>query len=308
MALTGFPTLQDVAKLDAGVGHEVIDEVIAAYPEVSAFPVEVMEGATKEISVLKTLPTASFRHANQGTARSKAEFEVRPFQTSIFDTQVAVDIQGVLRASKDQARFLKNQSAPFMRAVLKLLAKQIIYGVSNDAKGFPGLVHQYSADSSHEVDVTGTGATTSSVWFLQVAPDTMGVTFGNDQSLTMAADWKEETVYDASNNPLQALTNWINGRAGFELKNKHTAVRIKNISAATAGKMLTDAFLYQGLKVCEELGMTPNLILGSPRSFEQVRSSRTATSPTGAPAPKLREWEGIPIISSINVLNTETAS
>lgn len=297
----------DVAKLDAGVGHEVIDEVIAMYPEVSAFPAETMQGATKEVSVLKTLPTASFRNANEGVTRSKAEFETKVFQTSIFDLQVAVDLQGVLKASKDQARFLKNQSLPSMRAVLKLIAKQIIYGSANDAKGFPGLVSQHAADTDHVYDVTGTGGTTSSVWFLQVGADTCGLTFGNEQSITMSDDWKEETVYDANSKPFQALTNWISGRGGFELRNKNASVRIKNIGTAT-NKTLTDAIMYQALQLCEQLGMTPNLILGSPRSFEQLRAARTATSPSGAPAPKLRDWEGIPIISSINVLNTETAS
>src|SRR3954470_12982429 len=99
MALTGFPTLLDVAQLDAGVGSEVISEVIAAYPEVAAFPVETMAGATMEVSVLTTLPTVQFRNANEGVARSKATFETRVFQTSILDAQVAVDVQGVLRAS-----------------------------------------------------------------------------------------------------------------------------------------------------------------------------------------------------------------
>lgn len=315
MATTGFPTLLDVTKLDAGVGYPVINEVIAAFPEVNAFPVETIVGSTMEVSVLKTLPTVQFRNANEGVTRSKPDFETRPFQTFILDAQVAVDVQGVLQASKDQARFLQNQAMPFMRAALQLISKQIVYGnnaanaalVSQDAKGFPGLINQYSADSSHEYDVTGTGATTSSVWFLQVAPDTMNITFGNAQSITMAADWKEETVYDSNNKPFQALTNWINGRCGFLLKNKNSAVRIKNIGTA-ANKTLTDAIMYLGLQKCEELGMQPNLIIGSPRSFEQLRAARTATSPSGAPAPKIREWEGIPVISSINVRNTETAS
>jgi hypothetical protein len=315
MAATGFSTLLDVAALDAGVGYPVIDEVIAMFPEVSAFPVETMVGSTIEVSVLKTLPTVGFRNANEGTTRVKPEFEVRPFQTAIIDAQVAVDKQGVVNASKDQARFLMNQAMPFMRSTLRTIAKQIIYGnnasnasgIVNDAKGFPGLVNQYSADSAHEYDVTGTASTTSSVWFLQIAADTMGLSFGNEQTITMSADWKEETVYDSNSKPFQALTNYINGRVGFLLKNKNSAVRIKNIGTAT-NKTLTDAIMYLGLQKCEELGMQPNLIIGSPRSFEQLRAARTATSPSGAPAPKIREWEGIRVISTINVLNTETAA
>lgn len=302
MALTGYNTLSDVAKLDAGAGFPVIDETLAFYPELQYIPAEVITGASMELSILKTLPTASFRYANEGTARKKAEFETKTFQTAIIDQQCAVDIQGVLKASKDQARFLINQAKPHMKAVLNHICKQMYYGSVNDAKGFPGLIAQYAADAAHEVNLAG-GSAKSSVWFLQVGPETLHFLFGNDQSITMNDDWKEETVYDGGNNPLQALTNWINGRVGFRLANKHTAVRIKNIAAST--QVLTDAKMYEGLQKCEELGMVPNLIVGNPRSFEQIRVGRTTYSPTGAPAPKLRDWEGIPILSTINITVAE---
>lgn len=298
MALTGFNTLDDVAKLDAGAGYPVIDETIAFYPELQNIPAEVMTGSTMELSILKTLPSASFRNANEGTPRRKAEFENKVFQTAIIDQQVGVDVQGVLKASKDQARFLINQAKPHMKAVLNHICKQMYYGTTNDAKGFPGLVSQYANDAAHEINVAG-GSAKSSVWFLQVGSENLHFLYGNDQSLTMNEDWKEETIYDASNNPLQGLTNWINGRVGFRLANKNSAVRIKNIAAAT--QTLTDTFMYQALQKCEELGMVPNLIVGNPRSFEQIRAARTTYSPTGAPAPKLRDWEGIPILSTINV-------
>jgi hypothetical protein len=302
MALTGYNTLLQVAKLDAGAGYAVIDETIAFYPELSQIPAATMTGSTMELSVLKTLPTASFRNANEGTPRRTAEFETRVFQTAIVDQQCAVDIQGVLKASKDQARFLINNSKPHMKAVLNLICKQLYYGTTNDAKGFPGLVSQYAADTQHEVNAGG-AANKSSVWFLQVGPENLELLFGNDQSITMNEDWKQETVYDSNNNPLQALTNWINGRVGFRLANKHAAVRIKNLAAAT--QTLTDALMYQALQKCEEIGMTPNLIIGAPRSFEQMRAARTTYSPSGAPAPKIRDWEGIPILSTVNVNTSE---
>lgn len=302
--LTGFPTLIDVAKLDAGVGRDVIDETIAFYPELQTLPSETMPGTTLELSVLKDLPTASFRNANEGTPRRKAEFETKIFQTFIVDQQVAVDKQGVLNASKDPARFLMNQTKPHMKAVMAHICKQMWYGVKNDAKGFPGLIAQYSADADHEVDVTGT-ADKSSVWFLEVSPENLTFVFGNDTSLTMSEDWKPETVYDANNNPLQALVNWINGRVGFKLANKHKAVRIKNIGIAN-GKTLTDEHMYGALALCDELGMVPNLIVGRGRSFEQLRKSRTSYNPTGAPPGVLNNWEGIPLLRTINISKSET--
>ena len=147
----GFPTLLDIAKLDKGAGYPVIDETIGKAPELATFPADTIAGASMELTVLTTLPTVGFRTANSGAPRQKADFATKIFQTAVIEQQVAVDINGVLKASKDQARTLENESKPFMKAVMKWIAKQIWYGTGNDVKGFPGLTLQYSADAQHEV-------------------------------------------------------------------------------------------------------------------------------------------------------------
>lgn len=301
----GFLTLLDIAKLDKGSGYPVIDECIGRSRELELFPAATIDGATMELTVLTELPAVGFRTANSGSPRKKPEFATKIFQTAVIEEQVAVDIMGVLKASKDQARTLESQSKPFMKAVLKHIGKQIWYGTGNDVKGFPGLTLQYSPDSEHEVDATGS-ANLTSIWFLELGPENLETLFGNNASITMFDEWKEETVLDADNNPFLAATNWINGRPGVRLANKHAAVRIKNVGIAN-GKTATDALLGKGLQACRELEMEPTHIFMTPRSCEQIRSSRTATSPTGAPAPRPTDYEGISIIETNNLSNNEGA-
>jgi hypothetical protein len=155
------------------------------------------------------------------------------------------------------------------------------------------------------VDATGT-ANKSSVWFLEVGPEMVEFLFGRGKTITMGEEWDVETVLDSNNKEFQAYTNWLNGRVGARLANKHAAVRIKNLGTA-AGKKLTDALMFSALEKCDELGMTPNVIFGRPRSFYQLQESRTATTKDGRPAPLPRDWEGIPIVPTINITTSETA-
>lgn len=298
-----FLTLPDVAKLDAGSGYPVIDQTLGAAKELEVLPASTIIGASMELTVLTTLPVVGFRHANEGSARKKAEWATKTFQTAIIAEQVAVDIIGVLKASRDQARTLLAQSKPLMKATLKHIAKQLWYGTGNDVKGYPGLTLQYSADADHEVDATGVSAL-SSVWFVEAGDEHLELLFGNDATVTMSDDWKEETVLDASGKPFEAATNWINGRPGFRLANKHAAVRLKNIGTAN-GKTLTDALMGQAYQKCVELEMNPTHIFMTPRSAEQLRASRTTYSPTGAPAPRPSEYNGIPIVETQNLSNAE---
>lgn len=307
-----YPTLLDVAKNDKGSAYPVIDETVDRFPELAVFPADTITGLSMELEVLTGLPGgSSFRNVNEGTARTVPTFENRLFQAMQVSRQVGVDL-GVVNSSKDQARFLVNRSKPQMQKAMVDIARQTWYGITGvdgngaligDAKGFPGLIEQYSPDTAHEVDATGTSAKTS-VWFLELGPENIEHLYGNDETLTMADDWKEETLYDAAGHPYQGLSNWVNGRVGLRLANKHRAIRIKNIGTAN-GKTLTDALMFEALQKAEELGMVPNAIFGTPRSFYQLRASRTPTNEKGRPVSRLADWEGITIHYTTNISNNE---
>jgi hypothetical protein len=83
-------------------------------------------------------------------------------------------------------------------------------------------------------------------------------------------------------------------------------VRIKNLEEAGSNKKtLNDALLYAAYEKFTEFGMEPTHIVMNGRSREQLRGSRTATNPAGNPAPLPTEWEGIPIIRTASIVNSE---
>lgn len=299
-----FQTLLDIKKLNDGVGFDLVEENVLLCPELRIIPAEVIAGAEMKLTVRTNLPTVGFRNLNEGMARSKSQYETRVFSCADISGQIAIDL-GVYRRALDPLRLQQAEASGFMEAAFRHVAKQFWYGTTNDAKGFPGIIAQMLADTEHEVDATGESAK-SSVYFVRIARETCQFLFGNGTTIDLQPEWKEETVLDANGNPFQALTNWLNGAVGARLANKNSVVRIKNIGTAT-GKTLTDALMFKAYeKFTTALGAEPTHIFLTPRSREQLRASRTATTTTGQPAPLPTDWNGIPLIASSAISNAET--
>lgn len=307
-SMAGAVTLADVSKLDVGIGTPIIDETTIHSPEVSVFPVDIISGATVELSVMTGTPTVGFRHANEGSTSKKGTFASKIYQTQVIEEPMQVDIQGVLNASKDPGRVLMAEAMSVSKAVMQHIGAQTWYaGTAQsgaDAKAAPGILKQSSTAATHVVDAGGSTAKTS-VWFLELGTGSLDHVYGNDTTLNFGADWIEETVESAAGKKLRALVNYISGRVAPRLANKNAAVRIKNVGT-DSGKGLTDALLAKGLRQARELGMNPNAIFLTYRSGEQVQVSRTAYHPTGAPVPMPEEYQGIPFYYTNNISNAET--
>jgi len=300
---TGNLTLLDIKKLDSGIGFELIEESVREAPELRFIPVETIAGTEMKLTVRTQLPEVAFRNFNEGTVRSKSSYEDRVFETAILDHQVAVD-RKLVESSLAPARVLENHMVGALEAAFRHIGKQFYYGTGNDKKGFPGLLSQMMADTDHEVDVGGT-STKSSVFFVRIARESLMFLFGSGKTIDMMEDWKVETVNDPQGNPFQAYVNWLTGSVGLRLANRQSCVRIKNVGTAD-GKMLADKHMFAAYqKFVDGCGAEPTHILMTGRSQEQLRASRTAVNPTGAPVSLVENFQGIPIIRTASISNNE---
>jgi hypothetical protein len=307
-SLSGALTLIDVAKIDAGIGAPIIDQTTNHAPEIAQFPVDVISGASVNVSVLTGVPTITFRNANEGSSSKKGTFTDYLVQTQVIEEPIQVDIQGVLNASRDPGRVLEAEAMAVTKAVFSHVCHQSWYGgttqATADAKAPAGLIAQSNSASTHVVDATGSTAL-SSAFFLELGTGMCDHVYGNDTTLNMGAGWMEETVVDAGGLKLRALVNFLSGRVAPRLANKNSLVRIKNLGT-DSGKGLTDILMAQALRKARELGSNPNAIFMTYRSGEQLQLSRTATTPNGAPVPWPDSYMGIPIYYSNNISNAET--
>lgn len=315
-----MPTLLDIAKMngsDPVVG--LIEESISQTPEVRGemnwrggtikLPnvgfARTIKGQNYKTLVRVALPTVGFRSANEGNAASASRFENRNVETFILNPRWECD-KAVADQHEDGApAYISIEAGGVMQAAMLLLARQFYYGRASasgsDAKGHPGLVD--SVDSSLVVDAAGTTPSTgSSVWAVKFGPRDVSWVFGENGTLSMS-DVRTETLRDSGNLPYTGYVQELLAYAGLQVGSKYSIGRIKNLTAE-AGKGLTDARLGSLLSAFPA-HVVPDAFFATRRSIEQLRASRTATTENGREVPWPVDFEGIPLVPTDAILNTE---
>ena len=306
-SMAGAVTLIDVAKIDAGIGSPLISEVAVLAPETRVFPVDVIQGGAVSLFVMTESATVSHRNANEGTTPSIGKFESRLYEAQLVEHPAVIDINGVLARSKDPGRTMESVMKSVMEGVLKHIGVQTWYGASAqsgaDAKAAPGLIAQASSAATHVVDAGGSTALTSA-YMVRLGDGYCDHVFGNGVTLSVS-EWREADWRDAAGKSLQALISYVSALFTPRLSNKNAFVRIKKLGT-DSGKGLTDALLFEAYTKFVTNGQEPNAIFLPPRELESLRKSRTATNPTGAPAPIPTDWNGIPIYKTNSISLAET--
>jgi hypothetical protein len=306
-------TLLDVAKLngnDAVVG--LVEESILAVPEIGLFPVRTISGTGFKTLVRTGLPTVDFIAASQGIPGSKSTFDNKHFDCSVLGGRIEV-WQTILDAPENgnPAEIKAVESMGVMEAAMRKVGRQIFYGKTalGSAAGFPGLVS--FVDSGMIYDATGSTADTgSSVYFVKFGPRDVSLVMGKNGTMELS-EFRYESLTDSDGNKgpgeVANLASWI----GLQQASKNSVVRIKNLTAQ-AGKGLTDILIANALELFPA-GFVPDAIIMSRRSRQQLRADRSTrqTNATGkgdpgstySPIPT--NFEGIPIIATDSILNTE---
>ncbi len=301
-----MPTLMDIAIAngsDMAVG--LIEEVLTAAPEVQYGAARTIKGLNFKTLVRTALPTANFRNANEGAAPTKSGWENRLVECFILNPNWECD-KAVADSYEDgREAYIALEADGQMRASMITLGKQFYYGAlsGGDAKGHPGLLDAYDA-TNMVVDATGTTASTgSSVWAIKFGPQAVQWVYGNGGEL-MIEDAQTVRLTDADGNPYTGYRQELLARPGLQVASKYACARIKKLTE-DSGKGLTDALLADLISKFP-VGFRPDYLFMSRRSLKQLKKSRTATNETGKPAPTPVDYEGIPIVPTDSILDTES--
>lgn len=311
--------LLDVAKLngtDQVVG--LIEENLTYAPEVAAFPVRSIRG-TSYYTVKRTgFPAVAFRNANEGVAGGKSTFVKQLHETYILSSRIECDKAVATAYEGGMSELEMIESSGVMKQALIELGSQIWYGVTVDAKGFPGLkaITPHGAGICPAVlNAGGTTATTaSSVYAVKFGTQNVEMILGNGASFDLSA-FRDESVTDAGGTNkfpgrVADLTAWC----GLSVGNVNCVGRIYNVTA-DSGKTLSDSFISQLLEKFP-VGYKPDALFMSRRSAGQLQRSRTVTINGGPGSAKpagnveiIAPWPTsafeIPIIVTDSILNTD---
>ena len=248
----------------------------------------------------------AFRAANSGLTKTYSQDEQITDTLKILDGSFSVDKALADAYTGGPAAYVQKELMRTMKERLFNLEEQVINGVNADAAGFIGLQDDAQLDAIADAMVIAAataGASAdvqSSVYLLRGGDDDVAVIMGNDGNLVVS-DTSVTPIYDSAS----ALTTYsgyytgVEGYAGFQIGGAFSAGRICNVETA-----LTDDDIYNALALFPA-ARQPNLIVMNRASLKLLRASRTATNQTGAPAPRPTEVEGIQIVVSDAVTQTE---
>ena len=308
-------TLLDVAKMngsDAITG--LIEESVAFAPEVNMFPIRPVEGTSFKTLVRTGLPAVDFIAASAGIAAGKSTFENKLFETALLGGRIEVWKSVLDSPENGPASDIKaTEASGVMEAAVRKVGRQIFYGKTalGSSLGFVGLVS--FIDSEMLLDATGTTASTgSSIYFVKFGQKDVSLIMGRNAKMELS-EFRVESLTDGDGNKgpgeVADLASWI----GLQCASKHSVARIKNVTA-DSGKGCTDVLLAAGLQKFPA-GIMPDAIFMSRRSRNQLQAARAAVSnaSTGkgelkggsAYVPTPTDFEGIPIIGTDSILNTE---
>ena len=261
------------------------------HPEIQMGVSRTIKGISYKTLVRTKLPTVGFRAANDGGTTSPAEYENRTYEAYILNPRWEVD-KAVADSDEDGAEALMaREGTGYLSAAFAAVAGQFYYGAGNDPKGFAGLLAAVHPD-----------LVVDAKWGVQ---DVIFL-YGNKGEIVLS-DIMTLPITGKNSKTLTGYVQEIAARPGLQIGNKFACGRIKNLTTQT-GKTLDDDMIAE-LMSKFPVGFRPDCLFMNRRSLEQLRKSRTATNPTGQPAPTpTTTGDGLPIYATDSIKNTESVA
>lgn len=259
---------------------------------------------------------AGFRAALAGRAKTHSQDEKVTVTLKIIDGSFSTDIALADAYKGGRDAWLQLELVRTMKQLMFVLERQVIYGTKTqtgggylaDSGGFTGLANSTDLDATADdmvIAATTAGSSAdsqTSVWLIRNTPDDVSLILGNDGVIAVEDDpaiIEKTPDGDTETETYPALYVPVTGYAGLQLGGKYSAARICNIQTA-----LTDDDIYNALALFPA-SKQPNLIVMNRDAMKLLRQSRTATNPSGQPAPRPTEVDGIPIIVTDAVRSVE---
>ena len=301
-----FVTAGDLLQLaDGNISDIDVSDLLEETPLLKAMSSIVASNSTSHEWLKKTAaPAAGFRAINDGVENTKATYTKITQALKLFDAGFDIDM-GLLKAEGGEA-LKRREAIDHLTAAFVGMESQIIYGTDSDAVGFNGFADLSSVDAVADemvVDAGGTTASTaSSVWAIRLGESAVSAVYGLGGQIEIGQEYsvlRSGSVtgsYDAMRTPILFY-------GGLQVATNYDLGRIANVTE-DAGKGLTDDLLSELIGKFPA-GRAPNVIAMSRRSLRQLQQSRTATNPTGSPAPFPSDAFGVQLVATDQISDTE---
>ena len=301
-------TIADFVSDALDVDPTMTSEVLNASPFVARLPIgDTSDGsATHKYNKYTGAPVVGFRAANSGRDYDSSTDTVVTVDCKILDFSWKVDYAVANSWRKGPEDLIMREGIRHLAAALFKIEQQCLYGTTSpgDSAGFAGFLTSTYLDALADDMCIGAGGTTasqqSSVYGVRVGfddcrlvtPSTMGIQLGE----TIVTE-SNEANYPVYYTPASMYI-------GFQMGGKYSVGRIANISTTTDSKPLTDDHLSDLISLFPA-NMGPQMFVMNRTRLKDLQQGRTATNPTGAPAPFPDSAFNVPIIVTDALVDTE---
>ena len=299
----------------------LIDDATKRIPEMHFFDASPIKRNVYNTLVLTQDPKVGFRVPGAFADHESPILKMRTTALKFLDASWDMDTALAEQSDWGKEEALAYQALTHLRSAFFTLAQQIWYGVKNETDGFQGLYELIGksyedgglmSNADLHIDVTtldgangGEEAETglSSVFAVSTGIDSIQLAWGSEGKFT-EGDITKVRMHNPENPKNsgawyygQELSGWV----GLQVTSAHAFGRIHSLSEVNP---LNDDMLY-GLISRFPGGREPQAFFMSRRSQEQLRKSRVAFHPTGAPVEPPDRVAGIPIIITDAIANNE---
>lgn len=281
-------TLADVAvfdNLDADLG---ISEVLAQSPTVASLFAETTEGRTFLYEKKTQNPVTGFREANAGRAFDSGVHAEQTITLKILDASFAVDVAVAAADKRGTAARLGMELAEHLESAFYTIEDQIWNG-TDAVSGFASLPSQIDSSMLIAADTPTGNQVAAPIYLLNTGEKGVGLVLG-EMGRIMVGNESIINMVDGTGKNFPAwytpVTSWV----GMASKHKY-AIAGKNAAVTIDDDLIGD--LYSSFPI----GFRPNLLVTNRTGLKKLQQSRTATNPTGQPAPYPMTWDaaGMPI-------------
>lgn len=301
-------TVADFVSDALDVDPTTTSEVLNQSPLVSRLPIsDTSDGSeTHKYNKYTGAPVVGFRSANAGRDYDHSVDTVVTSTCTILDFSWRVDYAVANAWRRGPEDLIAREGIRHLAAALFVLEQQVIYGTTSpgNSSGFTGLLQSADLDALADDMVINGGGTTaneqSSLYAIKVGdndvklvtPMARGITLG-DTIITEANDSNHPVYYTPASMYV-----------GLQLGGKYSAGRIANLSVTTDTKPLTDDLISDLLSAFPS-GMGPDFMFTNRTMLKELQQGRTATNPTGAPAPFPQSAFNVPLFTTEAITLTE---
>lgn len=294
---------QNVADIDG------ISDLLQDAPLLQTLASESASNGTQHKYLKETsAPVVGFRSINDGRDHGHSNDTKVSIDLALLDCSFHVDSAFADEYRYGKEAWIARESQRALQAGFFKAEEQLIYGTGGaSSDGFTGLADASTIDAlADEMVVDGGGATAlSSVYLIRSVDALTDVTLitGNDGNISVGASY-EQMMAGSSTGMFNAYVTPVQAYLGLQIGSIYSIGRIANLDASANG--LTDDKISEALSNFPAARPATHLVMNR-RSLQQLQASRTATNPTGAPAPFPQSAFGVDIVVTDAIVNTETA-